>query len=125
MFVDTKAFSSFAVDDIDKAKAFYAEILGVKVSEESKWGLLILHLTGGTDIMVYPKPEHVPAAYTVLNFPVSDIDSAVDELGKRGVSFLRYDGFVQDVKGVARGEGPLIAWFTDPAGNVLSVIEQD
>ena len=88
-------------------------------------GLLNLHLAGGRDTLVYPKPDHVPATYTILNFPVADIDAAVDELASRGVTFERYDGFDQDDKGIARGaDGPPIAWFTDPAGNILAVLEQ-
>jgi predicted enzyme related to lactoylglutathione lyase len=123
MFKDTKAFSGFAVDDVEAAKKFYGEVLGLDVGEEH--GLLNLHLAGGRDTLVYPKPDHTPASYTILNFPVPDIDAAVDELSARGVAFLRYDGFGQDDKGIARGpEGPPIAWFTDPAGNILAVLEQ-
>ena len=122
MFATTKAFSGFAVDDIDAAQKFYGETLGLKVSEEQ--GMLALHIAGGWDIMVYPKPDHTPASFTILNFPVDDIDKAVDELTERGVRFERYDGFEQDEKGISRGEpGPLIAWFTDPAGNILSVLQ--
>lgn len=126
MFGETKAFSGFSVDDIAAAKSFYGETLGLNVSEEH--GLLSLHLAGGTDLLVYPKENHTPAAFTVLNFPVDDIDGAVDELSRRGVRFLRYDGFEQDERGIARPrapeEGPPIAWFTDPAGNVLSVLRK-
>jgi predicted enzyme related to lactoylglutathione lyase len=123
MFRDTKAFSGFAVDDLAAAKQFYGEVLGLDVDEE--YGLLNLHLAGGRDTLVYPKPDHQPASYTILNFPVADIDTAVDELTGRGVTFSRYDGFDQDDKGIARtGDGPPIAWFTDPAGNILSVLEQ-
>ena len=126
MFGTTKAFSSFAADDIPVARKFYGETLGLKVSEES--GLLWLHLAGDRDILVYPKPDHAPASFTVLNFPVDDIDRAVDELAERGVRFERYDGFEQDEKGIARPregeEGPPIAWFTDPAGNILSVLQE-
>ena len=121
MLGDTKAFSGFAVDDVPKAKEFYADTLGLRVSEEN--GLLRLHLGSGADVLVYPKPQHTPATYTVLNFPVADIDRAVDELTGRGVSFQRYEGFEQDPKGVFRGGGPFIAWFTDPAGNILSVLQ--
>ncbi len=122
MFGNTKAFSGFAVDDIDAAKKFYGEVLGIDVTEEH--GLLNLHLGGDRDTLVYPKPGHTPATYTILNFPVEDIDAAVDELSTRGVTFERYDGFDQDDKGIARGgDGPPIAWFTDPAGNILSVLE--
>ncbi|MFI7615424.1 VOC family protein [Nonomuraea terrae] len=123
MFATTKAFSGFSVDDVAAATAFYGKTLGLRVSEEH--GMLTLHLGGGADILVYPKGDaHVPAAFTVLNFPVDDIDRAVDELTARGVRFERYEGFAQDEKGIARGDGPPIAWFTDPAGNVLSVLQE-
>ncbi len=122
MFTNTKAFSGFAVDDLPKARQFYGETLGLETSEE--YGLLTLHLAGGRDTLVYPKPDHTPATYTILNFPVDDIESAVDELSKRGVSFERYEGADQDERGIFRGEGPLIAWFKDPAGNVLSVLQE-
>ena len=123
MFADTKAFSGFAVDDIPKAREFYGEVLGLKTSEEEEHGLLILHIAGDQRTFVYPKPDHVPATYTILNFPVDDIDQAVDELAARGVSFERYDGFEQDEKGISRDDrGPEIAWFKDPAGNILSVL---
>jgi catechol 2,3-dioxygenase-like lactoylglutathione lyase family enzyme len=121
MFKDTKAFSGFAVDDLQKARAFYAETLGIETSEED--GLLTLNLAGDRPTLVYEKPDFTPATYTILNFPVDDIDAAVDELSARGVRFERYEGFEQDERGVFRGGGPLIAWFTDPAGNVLSVLE--
>ena len=126
MFGETKAFSGFSVNDVPTAKKFYGETLGLKVSEQ--YGLLTLHIAGDRDIFVYPKPNHTPATYTILNFPVDDIDEAVDELTKRGVRFERYEGAKQDEKGIARPErsedGPPIAWFTDPAGNILSVLEQ-
>jgi catechol 2,3-dioxygenase-like lactoylglutathione lyase family enzyme len=121
MFADTKAFSGFAVDDIQKAREFYGETLGLRVSEEH--GLLTLHLAGDRDTLIYPKPDHEPANYTILNFPVDDIDQAVDELTARGVRFERYENFEQDEKGIFRGGGPYIAWFTDPAGNVLAVLQ--
>jgi catechol 2,3-dioxygenase-like lactoylglutathione lyase family enzyme len=121
MFRDTKAFSGFSVDDIPKAKAFYGETLGLNVTEEN--GMLSLHIAGGNSIIIYPKPNHTPATFTILNFPVENIDQAVDELTRRGVRFERYDGFNMDAKGIARGNGPNIAWFTDPAGNILSVLE--
>jgi catechol 2,3-dioxygenase-like lactoylglutathione lyase family enzyme len=121
----SRAFSGFAVPDIAAARAFYGDTLGIKVSEEDM-GLLNLHLAEGKDVIVYPKPDHTPATYTILNFPVDDIDATVDELAAKGVQFLKYDGFGQDEKGIARGpEGPPIAWFTDPAGNVLSVLVVD
>ena len=121
MFENTKAFSGFSVDDVPKAKTFYSETLGLGVSEE--YGMLWLHIAGEWDILVYPKPDHTPASFTILNFPVDDIDKAVDELAERGVRFERYDGFDMDEKGIFRGGGPLIAWFKDPAGNVLSVLQ--
>jgi catechol 2,3-dioxygenase-like lactoylglutathione lyase family enzyme len=122
MFANTKAFSGFAVDDVEKAREFYEGALGIEVSEEN--GLVNLKLAGGRDTLIYPKPDFTPATYTILNFPVPDIDEAVDELTKRGVRFERYEGFDQDEKGVWRGEGgPPIAWFTDPAGNILAVLE--
>jgi catechol 2,3-dioxygenase-like lactoylglutathione lyase family enzyme len=120
MFTDTKAFSGFAVDDVEKARAFYGDTLGLRVSEEH--GMLTLHLAGDRDVLVYPKPDHTPATYTILNFPVDDVDAAVDELISRGVTFERYDGMDQDEKGIMRGQGPDIAWFRDPAGNILSVL---
>jgi catechol 2,3-dioxygenase-like lactoylglutathione lyase family enzyme len=124
MFGTTSAFSGFSVDDVRAAKEFYSETLGLKVSEEH--GLLTLHIAGDRDILVYPKPDHTPASFTILNFPVNDIDRAVDELTERGVRLERYDGFEQDEKGIQRGEGgPPIAWFTDPAGNVLSVLQEE
>jgi catechol 2,3-dioxygenase-like lactoylglutathione lyase family enzyme len=121
MFADTRAFSGFAVDDLEKAREFYGGTLGLRTSEQH--GLLTLHLAGGRDTLVYPKPDHVPATYTILNFPVDDIDKAVDELTSRGVRFERYEGLEQDDKGIHRGQGPDIAWFKDPAGNVLSVLK--
>jgi catechol 2,3-dioxygenase-like lactoylglutathione lyase family enzyme len=125
MFGNTKAFSGFAVDDIEKAKQFYAETLGLEVTEEN--GMLTLHIAGDRPILVYPKPNHTPASFTILNFPVDDIEPAVDQLGARGVVFERYEGTpaATDEKGIFRAGGPLIAWFTDPAGNVLSVVESE
>jgi catechol 2,3-dioxygenase-like lactoylglutathione lyase family enzyme len=123
MFTDTRAFSGFAVDDIDKARQFYGDTLGLKTSVEN--GLLTLHIAGNRETLVYPKPGHTPAEYTILNFPVDDIDAAVDALAARGVRFERYDGFAQDEKGIFREAGPDIAWFKDPAGNTLSVLQLD
>jgi catechol 2,3-dioxygenase-like lactoylglutathione lyase family enzyme len=121
VFEDTKAFSGFSVDDVAAARQFYGETLGVRVSEEN--GLLTLHIAGDRDTLIYPKEHHAPATFTVLNFPVDDIELAVAELSARGVEFERYEGMVQDENGVSRGPGPLIAWFKDPAGNILSVLE--
>ncbi|MFF8958166.1 VOC family protein [Streptomyces sp. NPDC014894] len=124
MFRDTRAFSGFAVDDIPAARRFYDEILGLEVAEE--YGMLNLTLGGGASVLVYPKPDHTPAGFTILNFPVDDIERAVDALAARGVTFERYPGFSHDEKGIARDQGgPPIAWFRDPAGNVLSVLEDD
>jgi predicted enzyme related to lactoylglutathione lyase len=122
MFTNTKAFSGFSVDGVPKAKKFYSETLGLNVSEE--YGMLTLHIVGDRNVLVYPKPDHVPAAFTILNVPVEDIDKAVDQLIERGVRFQRYDGLDVDEKGIFRGGGPLIAWFADPAGNVLSVLQE-
>src|SRR5215207_2475471 len=113
MFETAKAFGSFAVDDLGAAQKFYGETLGLQVSEED--GALMLHLAGDHRILIYPKPDHSPASFTVLNFPVDEIDQAVDELSARGVPILRYEGFESDDKGIHRSEGRLIAWFTDPA----------
>jgi catechol 2,3-dioxygenase-like lactoylglutathione lyase family enzyme len=122
MLTNSKAFSGFAVDDLDKAREFYGGTLGLKTSEDN--GLLTLHLAGGRDTLVYPKPDYVPATYTILNFPVEDVDAVAAELAGRGVAFERYEGFEQDANGVSRGMGgPPIAWFKDPAGNILSVLE--
>jgi catechol 2,3-dioxygenase-like lactoylglutathione lyase family enzyme len=124
MFTNTKAYSGFAVDDLGKAREFYAEVLGLEVSVESEEnGLIALHLAGGRDTLVYLKPDFAPATYTILNFEVDDIDEAVDGLSARGVNFERYDGFEQDDKGINRTAGPAIAWFKDPAGNILSVLQ--
>ena len=120
MFADTKDFSGFAVDDVEKAREFYGGTLGLRTSVE--YGIMTLHLVGGRDTIVYPKTDHVPATFTILNFPVPDIEETVDELTARGVEFEHYD-FV-DPKGINRQGGPLIAWFKDPAGNVLSVIQE-
>jgi catechol 2,3-dioxygenase-like lactoylglutathione lyase family enzyme len=122
VFTNTKAFSGFAVPDVAQAKAFYGDTLGLKTSEEN--GLLTLHIAGDRAILVYPKPDHEPATYTILNFPVDDIDTVADELTARGVQFERYDGMEQDERGIHRGGGPYIAWFKDPAGNILSVLQE-
>ena len=118
------AFSGFAVDDTAKAKEFYGQTLGLEVTELPNMGLLQLTIANGGKVLVYPKPNHEPATFTVLNFPVGDIDKAVDELNTRGVEFERYEGEIEtDEKGIARNGGPAIAWFKDPAGNILSVLE--
>ena len=122
MLKESRAFSGFAVDDIAAAKRFYGETLGLEVEEEPAG--LGLKLATGAAVFVYPKQDHEPAGFTVLNFPVDDIDQAVDGLKERGVDFERYDGFDQDERGIASpAEGPRIAWFEDPAGNVLAVME--
>ena len=121
MFRDAKAFSGFSVDDISRARAFYADTLGLELSEEQ--GMLTLHLAGGGTVLVYPKDDHTPATFTILNFPVSDIEAAVAALKGAGVEFESYDEPRTDEQGIHRGGGPLIAWFRDPAGNILSVIE--
>src|SRR5438552_17611388 len=124
MLRDSKAFSGFSVDDIQKAKEFYGQTLGLKVSESH--GLLTLHLAGGNNVLIYPKPNHAPAAFTILNFPVDDVDQAVDELTKRVARFEIYNttDIKTDKKGMMRGNGPTVAWFKDPAGNILSVLNE-
>ena len=125
MFGHTKAFSSFSVDDLGKAKNFYSEILGLKVTENDM-GMLELHITGSNPIIIYPKQNHTPATFTILNFPVDSIEEAVANLKEKGVVFESYDleDFKTDEKGIFRGGGPLIAWFKDPAGNILSALEE-
>lgn len=128
MLTDSQAFSGFAVTDTVQARDFYGETLGVRVTyTEDMGGMLTLHLGTGADVLVYGKPDHEPAGFTVLNFPVPDIEAAVDALVGKGIEMLRYDDFaeVTDERGIMRGGGPLIAWFTDPAGNVLSVLQLD
>jgi catechol 2,3-dioxygenase-like lactoylglutathione lyase family enzyme len=124
MLANAKAFSGFAVDDLAKAQKFYGETLGLKVSVLDESHLLSLHLAGGRDTLVYVKPDLMPANYTILNFQVDDVDEVVDGLAARGVRFEKYEGFDQDEKGIARGNGPDIAWFKDPAGNILSVLTE-
>jgi catechol 2,3-dioxygenase-like lactoylglutathione lyase family enzyme len=121
---DSKAFSGYSADDLDAARAFYADVLGLDVEEATEMPILRVRFGGDRHVIVYAKPDHQPATFTVLNFPVPDIDAAVDELAVRGVVFERYEGFGQDAKGVMRDRGPLIAWFKDPAGNILSIIEE-
>jgi len=128
MFRETKAFSGFSVDDLQRAKAFYADVLGLSLQEHEEMpGLLTLHIAGGHEIIVYEKGNHIPATFTVLNFPVPEIAAAVKQLQERGVAFEHYDfeQFKTDADGIFRGGGPLIAWFKDPAGNIFSVIEQE
>jgi catechol 2,3-dioxygenase-like lactoylglutathione lyase family enzyme len=128
MLAQSEAFSGFAVPDIAATKRFYGDTLGLDVETmDEQEGLLVLHLAGGRDTFVYLKPDHVPATFTILNFRVDDIDAVVDELARRGVGFERYEGWEHDEKGIMRGRasgrGPDIAWFTDPAGNILSVLQ--
>jgi catechol 2,3-dioxygenase-like lactoylglutathione lyase family enzyme len=118
----TRAFSGFAVNDLQKAREFYSETLGLNLSEAND--LLTLHLAGDRDTLIYPKPDFVPATYTILNFEVDDIEKTVDDLTTRGVKFERYDGMKQDERGIHKDGERLIAWFTDPAGNVISVLQQ-
>ena len=139
MLADSEAYSGFAVPDLSAARTFYADTLGLNVSELDDRALtlelaggrnvlvdfLTLHLGGGRNVLVYTKPDHAPATYTILNFPVADVEGTVGALIERGVRFEQYDGIEQDDKGINRGQGPLIAWFRDPAGNILSIIEQD
>ena len=122
MLRDSPAFSGFSANDIGAERRFYADTLGVNVEEQM--GGLNLHLGGGHNVFIYPKDDHKPATFTVLNFPVEDIDEAVDRLKAKGVTFERYEGMGQDDKGIMRENGPQIAWFKDPAGNILSVLEQ-
>lgn len=129
MFKNTRAFSGFSVDDLEKAKSFYGETLGVEVGIENEMGLS-LNLANGNTVFIYPKEDHQPATFTILNFVVDDVDVAMDELKDKGIRFIQYndDDLPQDEKGVLRGldagMGPDIAWFEDPAGNVLSVLQE-
>ena len=125
MLSDSQAFSGFSVNDTQKARKFYGQTLGLDVSESN--GLLTLHLAGDNKVLIYPKPNHVPATFTILNFPVDNVDKAVDELTKRGVHFEIYNlpDIKTDEKGIMRGKGPTVAWFKDPAGNILSVLGQE
>lgn len=127
MLHKSKAFSGFSVDDSKKAKKFYGEILGLEVEEDPEMeGIITLKITGGTSILIYQKENHEPATFTILNFPVPDIEKAVNELSKKGIQFEHYvvDGTPTDKKGIFRGGGPLIAWLKDPAGNILSILEE-
>jgi catechol 2,3-dioxygenase-like lactoylglutathione lyase family enzyme len=124
MFKDTVAFSGFSVDDVPAAKEFYGQTLGLDVSEEH--GMLNLHIAGGARILIYAKPNHAPATFTILNFPVANVEEAADALTRRGVRFEIYneDDLKTDARGILRGQGPEIAWFRDPAGNILSMLAQ-
>lgn len=126
MLRESNAFSGFSVDDPEAARAFYADTLGLDVTVlDESMGLIQLELTGGGKVLAYAKGEsHEPATFTILNFPVSDVEATVRELTAKGVAFERYDGFDQDDLGISRGPGPLIAWFKDPAGNILAVLEE-
>ncbi len=127
MFGQTKAFSGYSVDDLRKAQQFYGETLGIEVSQEQEMPVLHLHIHGGYEVILYEKPNHEPATFTVLNFPVRNIEEVVKTLKSKGVKFESYDwpGFKTDPDDIMRGNGPTIAWFTDPAGNILSVIETE
>lgn len=127
MFKNTKAFSGFSVNDIAKAKQFYGGLLGLEIKDASEMGVLHLQIAGGTDILIYPKPDHTPATFTILNFPVPDVSKAVADLKNLGVTFESYNqpGFKTDEDHIFRGGGPEIAWFKDPAGNILSVIQEE
>lgn len=125
MFEQAQAFSTFSVNDIKRAEQFYRDVLGLSVTETPEG--LALEFPNGGRVFIYPKPNHEPATFTVLNFPVSDVEAAVAELGKQGINFEHYDlpGIKTDDKGIARGQGPTIAWFKDPAGNILSVVQAE
>ena len=123
MLEKTKAYSGFSVSDVAQAETFYRDVLGLKTSVDH--GMLTLHLAGNRPTLVYPKSDHEPASFTILNFPVLNVEEVVDALAERGVEFVRYPGFPQDAKGIMRGHGPDIAWFTDPAGNILSIIAEE
>jgi catechol 2,3-dioxygenase-like lactoylglutathione lyase family enzyme len=121
MLKESRAFSGFSTNDLEKSREFYADKLGLNVTEEN--GNLNLHLEGGGTVFIYPKDNHEPATYTALNFPVKDIDEAVDSIARAGIQLERYEGIEQDERGIARDESTAIAWFKDPAGNILSVLE--
>jgi catechol 2,3-dioxygenase-like lactoylglutathione lyase family enzyme len=125
VLADSPAFSGFSVNDLDAARRFYEETLGLRTSDAGMGGLMQLHVGGDRQVLVYAKDDHTPATYTVLNFPVPDVEKAVDDLVARGVRFEHYENPPTDEKGIMREGGPLIAWFTDPAGNVFSVLQQD
>ena len=125
MFTQTQAFSGFSVDDMGRAREFYGDTLGIEIEDVPPHGLLRLKIEGGNPTLIYPKEDHEPASFTILNFPVADVEGTVAALRERGVEFERYEGtqMETDEQGIFRGGGPLIAWFKDPAGNVLSVVE--
>ena len=120
---ESHGFSGFSSNDIQKSREFYSDRLGLGVTEAH--GMLTLNLAGGAKVIIYPKPDHEPASFTVLNFPVKDVDQAVDRLIEAGVEFEHYQGMNLDERGIMRGQGPTIAWFKDPAGNILSVLQQE
>lgn len=126
MLKESKAFGGFSVNDTAAAKEFYSNVLGLEVKDEAMGGVISIQLAGGNHVIAYPKPNHIPATFTILNFPVPDVDAAVNELTQRGVKFIIYneEHFKTDAKGIFRDGGPLIAWFADPAGNIMSVIQQ-
>ncbi len=126
MLKDSRAYSGFAVDDLEKAERFYSETLGVETELiDAENGLMTLHLGGDRPTLVYRKPDFEPATYTVLNFPVDDVEGVVDALSSQGVEFERYEQFEQDERGIVSEEGaPRVAWFRDPAGNILSILEE-
>jgi catechol 2,3-dioxygenase-like lactoylglutathione lyase family enzyme len=121
MFRDSHAFSGFSTNDLAKAKEFYGNTLGLDLTEEN--GMLSLHLAGGGNVLIYPKENHEPATFTIMNFPVADVAETVDRLTAAGIRFERYPGANQDERGINHDQGPAIAWFKDPAGNILSVLE--
>lgn len=125
MFKNSKAFSSFSTDNLEEAKEFYSNVLGLEVSHDTKMDILSLHLANGSEVTIYPKENHSPATFTVLNFIVDDIDKAVDALTEKGIEFEQYTGEIQtDEKGISKGGGVSIAWFKDPAGNILSILQE-
>ena len=123
MLRDARAYSGFSTNDTEATKEFYGSVLGLDLTESN--GIVELKLAGGGTVIAYPKENHEPASFTILNFEVDDVEKAVDELVERGVRFEKYEGFPQDEKGIMRGHGPDIAWFKDPAGNILSVLRAD
>ena len=125
MLKNAKAYSSYSTNDLAKVKKFYSEVLGLEVKEMKEMNLLNVHLPHGGELMIYPKDDHTPATFTVLNFQVDDVEKTVAMLTEKGVKMERYDGFKQDEKGISRDWGMAIAWFTDPAGNIIAVLEEN